>query len=937
MKDIRKQTDNLLNIVENSLDWANTLKDVSQKDSLVSAFKSVDRSLSVINNSLKKRPSIAIFGQSQVGKSYLVQNLTKAEDAKFLTIKASSKDQQLNFLTEINPDGGKESTGLVTRFTTKEIDDDPSFPIKLDVFGQLDIASIFLNAFWSDLKDYDESVYEVEQDHIKQLFSDLSTQNKTEGINENDTFFFIKYIEANFRDTTLYHNLRRIGYFRDLEKKLHLIPSSERWRILHFLWGRNKFFTQMFKELSEKIGDLDFQQELRVELAAITPNTTTIIDVERVREVLQADKSNDIVRVKLKNGSIVEILRSYLSILSKEVQLQLSNTFEESSKQSFLNTADILDFPGSKSRERIPLEVFDNNSSEDKLQLFIRGKVSYLFDLYSNQLMVSSLLYCMDDNPPEEKEAPNRLHKWVKMYVGKTPSDRAERLSKTKEILQNVGLNVNNISPLLVVFTKFNQEMNNVIPGEETKIERHDSKWSARFQENFVNFMSRPVDDKWINNWSTEEKNFKFIFPVRDPLYSQATFEGFETEGKETKIRQERENAMSTMRTSFTNSEVVNNHTISSEKIWSELSSPNGTGLSYLCEHLKNSSHEYVTITRLQLELNRIQKELLGVLKPYQLSGDLETDLRNANVNSLKVYTALVSIANRDDNTMNKILSAMIISDTEIWNLLYAHVFGKTDNEVKEELNLETNLIESLNDLGISITPDISLDDIWNSFRDLYQGMSDEDINNIIIEMFSVDINDIPKLISTNNDVESEHKLAEMVITYYIDRLMHISLNNNVFDNLNESQKQAFQSLISEIIKGKERFELRKVISNTIKDIKVGAISVEDIDLVASCCTTILNKYFFSSCWIFSDEESKPKYNGDAIFSVYGKDYDSGDLDYSSNTNKIFIKEWSLGSRELFKENILFEHNTNQSVYDIESNNKLNAIIDDLNQMILTE
>src|SRR5690606_31649327 len=267
---------------------------------------------------------------------------------------------------------------------------------------------------------------------------------------------------------------------------------------------------------------------------------------------------------------------------------------------------------------------------------------------------------------------------------------------------------------------------------------------------------------------------------------------------------------------------------------------------------------------------------LLGVLKPYQLSGDLETDLRNANVNSLKVYTALVSIANRDDNTMNKILSAMIISDTEIWNLLYAHVFGKTDNEVKEELNLETNLIESLNDLGISITPDISLDDIWNSFRDLYQGMSDEDINNIIIEMFSVDINDIPKLISTNNDVESEHKLAEMVITYYIDRLMHISLNNNVFDNLNESQKQAFQSLISEIIKGKERFELRKVISNTIKDIKVGAISVEDIDLVASCCTTILNKYFFSSCWIFSDEESKPKYNGDAIFSVYGKDYDSG-------------------------------------------------------------
>lgn len=928
MEEVRIKTRKLIEEVRDSINWADSVDDDIAKNGLKNAFKSVRRSLSTINNSLKRRPSIAIFGQSQVGKSYLVQNLTKAEDEKFLKIKVADGIEDINFLTEMNPDGGKESTGLVTRFTTGHVDDDITHPFHIEIFGQLDVAAILINGFWSDLKDFDNSVYEFDQDELKALLRDLKTFSVPEGINEDDVHFFNKYLDEHFRDISLFRDLKKIGFFKDLEEKLPFISSEERWRVLSVLWGKNKFFTQIFKNLTERIKILDFEKDLRVEQAALSPNTTTLIDIERVREVFRPESENDKVSVKLNSGKLISIERSYLSILTKEVQLKLASSFEECSNQAFLNTVDVLDFPGSKSREKIPLSVFSANSNEDKLQIFIRGKVSYLFDFYSSQLGVSTLLYCMDDSPPEEKEAPSRLYKWVQNYVGRNVEDRTETLSKTCEILNEIHENVEKVSPLLVVFTKFNQEINNVLPGEETSLKRHDSKWQARFEENFLNFMSRPVDDKWITNWTENENNFKFIFPVRDPLYSQATFDGFESGGRETKIRPEREDAMEAMETSFIGSDIVINHTLSPQRIWDELSSPNGTGIDFLAEQLQNSAHTVVTKTRLELELGKIYKELLGILTPHLVSGDLDKDLAKAKVNSLKMYTSLISIGNSKNNSLSRILASMTISDTEIWNLLYNYVFGR--KEEKEEVPNDSKLIESFGDMGIELMPGMSEGDIWAKFREFYEGFEDAQIDELIVEMFSVRVKDIPKMISGRNEAESEELLAEMVIKYWVNKVMDVSLNDEVLIQLNSAQQEAFRGLVSEIIKGQDRFKLRKVIADTIMNIKTGAISNEDLDLVASCCTTILNKYLFSAGWAFAEENEKPQQEGQLVFSEIGKDYDTENLDYTDDGKKVFLKEWSLGCRKLYEENVLYEYNLAERDYDVESQNKLNAIVSSL-------
>lgn len=933
MEEVKNKTQELLNIVDQSFHWAQTMDDKLSQNSVINSIKNIRRSLITISNSVNKRPSIAIFGQSQVGKSYLIQNLTKYESSKFLKIKVAKGLEELNFLTDINPDGGRESTGLVTRFTTKELNSDSSYPFKLDLFSQLDIASILVNSFWNDLKDFDEGDFNLDVDEIKNKFAELTkVENINSGISEDDSYFFCRYIEENFKDVFLIRELKKIGFFSELIIKLHKIDSSKSWEVLNVLWGRNKFITEIYKLLTNEIIRLKFSKVVEVEIDALTPNSKTILDVERVRELFEDDAANDSISVRISDGSVLKCQRSIISVLTKEVQLQIAYSFDQSSLKTFLNSADILDFPGSKSREKIPLSVFNTNTTAQKLQLLIRGKVSFLFDTYTQNLGVSTLVYCMDDNPPEEKEAPSRLYKWVKKYVGESIEDRTIKLQKTKEILEKNNVTVESVSPLLIVLTKFNQEINKVIPGKETSIETHDSKWYARIEENFVNFMLRPVEDKWINSWTEHNKNFNFIFPVRDPMYSQATFDGYETHQVETKIRPEREEAMKSMKISFQGSDLVNKHISNPKELWSEISSPNGTGINYLSKHLINSSHQIVTQTRLLLDLEKLKKDLLAIISNYRISGNVSEDLKKARFQALKSITTLATIANRNDNALSKLLTNLVISDTEIWNILYDFVFG-TNSEDESDFLTDFNLNQSLIDLGLDLSLDTSKSSIMNQFRMIYDGLNDSEINEIVQESINLDIDSICEKIKPKNVNNSTDKISDLIISYWIDKLMNKSFESEHFHKLSENQREAFKSIISEIVKGRELFLLKSTLNKSIKDLRAGSLSNSDLDIVASCSASILNKFLFTAGWGFILNEDRPNFSDSKykIFDEYGLETNQLNLNYlGNNSEKLFFKQWSLGSKLLYEENVRYEYGVEKN-FNSSSNLVLIDLINKLN------
>lgn len=931
MKEVREKTKRIATNIQDALKWADRQDDEVKKSSLNNLLKSLDRSIYNINNAIQKRPSIAIFGQSQVGKSYLVQNLAKSDNEKYLKINGGSKNANINFLTDMNPAGGQESTGLVTRFTTEKQTNNDDFPFKVELFSQLDIAAILINSFWSDLKDYDINLDKEEYELIVGKLDTLSNNTPTNDINEFDVYYFVDYILNNFSDAFIIRDLKKVNYFKFLQEKLHLIENEDRWEVLSILWGKNQFLTEIFEKISLVITELEHQAKVEVSIEALSPNTSTILDVERVREIFDLELKASDVSVLLQSNKKVKVNRSIFSVLTKEVCLELVNSFQTDENRSFMNKSDLLDFPGSKSREKIPLKVFNSNSLKQKLQLLIRGKVSYLFDTYTNHLGVDTLLYCMDDNPPEEKEAPARLYNWVKKYIGENSEERTEKISKTKDILRNEDSSVNEVSPLLVVLTKFNQEINKVLPGAETDIQTHNSKWVARINENFVNFMSRPVEDKWVLNWTEDQEKFNFIFPIRDPMYSQATFEGYETENKETKIRPERKEAMNSIGISFHSSQTTRDHIIDAKEVWNELSTPNGSGINYLSKYLKNSSNPIVARTRLNIELNKINRDLESILKPYLISGNINEDLKKAKANANIAFTSLIALANRQDNMLSKIMSKMIVSDIEIWNIIYENTFEyKSVEEKVDSTENNINVIQSFSDLGITIEEDTTKEDVISHLNIIYDGLSYDEIKNIIKDFINFDIEHLDNLLS-KKESNSPNKLADAILKYWVNKVNNVTMDASIANKLSDRYVDALRDLVNQILKSRQRLDVKNRIIGLINEIESGSINQEDIDLVASSCATTLNNFLFSAGWSFEDEDKKPVINTKPIFSNHANQYNLDELSYKQSSNKkAFLKEWSQGCKSVFEENVKFDYGVMGNL-NTANNEALTKIIERLN------
>lgn len=114
LQDIEQHID----LIEKSIAWAREFN----KDSFPhDIFKDYRRQLKRIYNALDGNCSAAAYGESQVGKSYLMSSLLSSPDAPFVI---TNGGKSYSFIDAINPSGGNnakvESTGVITRFTLQK-------------------------------------------------------------------------------------------------------------------------------------------------------------------------------------------------------------------------------------------------------------------------------------------------------------------------------------------------------------------------------------------------------------------------------------------------------------------------------------------------------------------------------------------------------------------------------------------------------------------------------------------------------------------------------------------------------------------------------------------------------------------------------------------------------------------------------------------------
>jgi hypothetical protein len=934
MENLYKTSTNLIQIVEQALDWTNHHSDELSKAGIREVIKSARRILKKVQRTTNKRPGVAIFGQSQVGKSYLVKSLTKAQSSQNLGIQLPGKEEAVDFIKYINPTGdGKESTGVVTRFTTHASHGTtPEFPVKVELFSQLEIAAILVNSFWSDLKEFPTSERNSDlQIQIIDLFKNLSKNNSPSGsLDEDEVFEFVAYIKAYLGDSYHIRELDQAGYFTKMIESLHLIPFEKRVQVLEWLWLHDPFMTQLFTLLSEIIQELDEQKIMFVSPEAIFPNKQNVLDIQRVREIFIENTPDRSIRVKSSIGKIYSVPISSFSCITREVELQVSGDFKNDQERSFMLTTDVLDFPGSKTRELIPYSVFRANNPIEQLQLFIRGKVSFLFDSYTSNDEVCSLLYCYAENPPEDKGIRLRLHKWIQQNLGGSPEMRKNRLNEIKALLKTEGISCETVSPLMVVMTKFNVEMSKF--DERPDISIHDSKWQARLGENFSKFMNAAVEDKWTTDWDAQDSGFKFVFPIRDPQFSHSFFEGWDTKGSETHLRPAWIPFFEVMGQSFKSSDLVRLHIPEPTDVWSELIQPNGTGIASLSKYLNPASNPIVTYTKLASEIEKSRSALRKLLGPYLLSGNLDSDLQNALKIAGQSHLGVMGFASQKPSQLGKLFRALSIQDAEIWSLLWEFKFSDNPIEAHKFNSDDQDYSSILSDIGIEWKPGMSSDQVLYQLKDQYPGMSPNEIKSNVKEVFGIDLEFLPSVLSADVS-ENSFEFTSIVINYWQQKLLTQLENSEFFHGVRPAQKEAFVTAIQEIVKTKNLFKLSQLLKTKIGLDARGVMNKEDFEVISSCCSAILNNYLFTAGWVALNEEDRPLLPKESrpLFSSLSKSVTRKDLlNYSTKVRKKhFMEEWAWGTKELFSANIRHQYGVTSTV-DSVGNAKLALVLEKL-------
>lgn len=236
---MRRDIENQLSIMEQFADWAKKYgKDMFPFEQI----KEYRRKLKRIYSALEENCSVAAYGESQVGKSYLMSSLLSSPGKPFVI---TNNGVDYSFIDDINPSGGNttktESTGVVTRFTVKENDPGMKDYVRVKNLTVADIIMLLTDTYYKDIKvDVDKS---LRYDQINSQINDLQQiwKGKQRIVQEilteddvEDICDYMKEILGNSAASVAQSDFRNI-----ISKNIQYV-SADKWvKVFGLLWNNN--------------------------------------------------------------------------------------------------------------------------------------------------------------------------------------------------------------------------------------------------------------------------------------------------------------------------------------------------------------------------------------------------------------------------------------------------------------------------------------------------------------------------------------------------------------------------------------------------------------------------------------------------------------------------------------------------------------------------
>lgn len=820
----------------------------------------------------ENNPGIAAFGKSQVGKSYLIGCLLSDSGKPFM-IRAGK--EHYNFVFHINPPseegGGVESTGVVSRFSSFKRNPEaynPDLPVLVKTFSVADIITVLSDSYFNNFANY-TTLSESEINALCARLSEAYASKKelSSPIISADEILLMKdYFTKHINNAQTFNNS---PFFHQLALVIEKIPSEDYAEIFSHLWNRDSNITRLFTTLLNMLAQLDFSRYVYLPIEAVLHNgvkENTIMSVQCLKTLLEPSTECK-TDVYVKEGDkyqkrAVQVPKSAVCAICSEVVYKIDEAFLSSTgkydlsavgpdvlprinqhaiEMTMLRDNDLLDFPGARTPEQENVEKSAKNSI--LMNCFLRGKVSYLFNKYNEEMGINILLYCHHNKDNDVTGLYKLLEEWVKIYVGKTPEERLRKLQMT------------GISPLFYIGTMFNLDMTLGVGAEvsETAI---DQRWKTRFNTvmNMQCFHRDTVE--WMRNWTRPGQDFQNSYMLRDYKFSgpkSGLYSGFEESQRETGMIMS-EDYYQLMRKTFVENIFVRQYFEDPALSWDVAASINNDGALYIMERLAEVASRMDSAREVQFSemAQQVMARVYKIMREYFVSDDtseiLEENIRKAN----GIFREMEFACQHHPEYFGHLIQGLQLTESECFKALHqllptlsATVYGSSEIKDYELIRQRCNHFE-----GCS-----SDEDKWKRFISIYHFCDKEEA----IDFLKAKRVDAVKLFQGETlKRKNSAVITRSLMNLWRDNITSVQFMDS-FSGEGEMDGIMLSNLVACLLDSADSLHLAESIERQIADyVDILNVSTINEDLVADIIATAVSDFVINFGYGFlSDEQLK--------------------------------------------------------------------------------
>jgi hypothetical protein len=869
-------TERYLSIIEEANKWIKNTSAMhgAKGEAAYRNFVNYRRQLKKKKYASEDNPAAALYGESQVGKSYLASSLLSKAGSSFNVV--DGKGNSYDFINQINPEGkGTESTSLVTRFSAdyKWVNDD--FPVKAKLLSIADIILVLCDTYYNDVKAKMDTA--LKSEGVNEKVNEILRGALEEGVEqvlltEDDILDIQDYFNSNF--STKASNVIHSNFFTKVSIHISKI-KVEKWNELFgLLWNNNEYIEELFLNLLENHKKLDYATEVYLPIDAVLREKGSLLEVTRLYEIYGAEEQTlsqfeakvSVLYNPESNKIALDFSKSYLCALAAELVFRLPDDLEQ--EKPFLKETDLLDFPGARHRMENHEEDIDSKIIP---QMLLRGKVAYLFNKYSLYQKINILLFCQHNEDTKQGAVPELLNNWIGDMVGNSPDEREEFIAKSK------------IPPLFVISTKFNIDLE--YDSRNDKKENQNSlkeRWKRRFDKALQKGVLSTETYNWFENWTSSMSNFQNLYLLRDFFYSSEGQSGVYRGYSEEKIEKEEivpegyADLREDLKQSFLANSFVKNHFEDPELAWNSSTSINQDGSELIINKLTIASENIneAIKDKFNRELDEIGFGILKELKKYYHDSDSDKKLFKAKSEAGEIQIKLDLAFGKDHFFFGPMMQEFMLNESEVYSLYLEKLKAIENSQIVnmgKYNGIRTNVPE--------LDPNADFETNLKKLQEHYERSSAEECE----EYFENKGINLQELFYGNNErvKQFSHVLAESLEAYWFENHLRKS-TQKLIDAFSETGLQSTQEMLKTLY---QKLEISEKVARRIRTYVDGNTRVEEsYGMIADLSAEIINKFINTVGIEYYTESDEADLKVANDRNNLGLVLDHSELDFEENT-----------------------------------------------------